>query len=202
MSDQPIQSLRGEHSEATRRALIGSAREAFGAIGYQEAGIESVARAARVSRGALYHHFRDKKALFEAVVLEAQSEAAAEIDNRARGVREPWDQLVAGVEAYLEICQRPQYRRIVIEDAPAALGKARCAEIDDAYPMDVLRAKLSALQDAGLISNVNASVLSSLLGAMICEGAALLSTRAKRADVTPDRVHAVLHTFLEAFRPV
>jgi hypothetical protein len=68
--------------------------------------------------------------------------------------------------------------------------RAACAEIDAAYRMNVLRTNLSALQDAGLISEANASVHSALLRAMICEGAALLSTWAKRAHVTPNCVHA------------
>lgn len=207
MSEQPgvtpfrAASLRSEHSEATRQALVAAAREAFGAVGYRAAGIEAVARAARVSRGALYHHFRDKKALFDTVVVQAQSEAAAEIEAGARRKRDAWDQLVAGVAVYLEICQRPQYRRIVVEDAPAALGKARCAEIGDTYPMGVLRARLTELQASRRLTNVSATVLGALLGAMISEGAALLSAQAAKDDATADRVQAVLRTFLEAFRP-
>lgn len=205
MADQPataapVVSLRAEHSEATRRALVASGREAFGTIGYQDAGIEAVARAARVSRGALYHHFRDKKALFEAVLIQAQAEAAAEMDDRANARRGAWEQLERGVETYLEICQRPEYRRIVIEDAPAALGAARCAEINDSHPMGTLRARLDALQRAGLINDVNADVLGALLGAMISEGAALLTSPAKRKGASAERVHTVLRTFLEAFR--
>jgi AcrR family transcriptional regulator len=191
-------SLRAEHSEATRQALIASGRAAFGSTGYHEAGIESLARAARVSRGALYHHFRDKKALLDAVVVQIQSEAAAEIDTRARTARDPWRQLVQGVEAYFDMCQRPAYRRIVLEDAPSALGKARCAEIEGEYPLGWLRTKLRALQKAGLVANVNAATLASLLSAMISEGAAVLSSGGREA--TPDQVRAALHAMLDGVR--
>lgn len=203
MSDRPAPapqplSLRGEHSEATRQALIASGRDAFGSGGYQEAGIEAVARAARVSRGALYHHFEDKKALFEAVVVTMQTEAAAEVKQRASAAKQPWAQLTAATEAMLEIGQRSAYRRIVLEDAPAVLGKQRCAEIDDAHAMGVLKERIAKLQASGHIAAVSASVLGALLGAMISEGAALLS--AKSEETSPERVRAVVRTFLEAFR--
>lgn len=195
----PVQSLRAEHSEATRRALIDRAREAFATVGYQQAGIEDVSRAARVSRGALYHHFRDKKALFEAVVEQMQAEAAAAVATRAGRARNPWSQLMAGAEAYLEICTRPEFRRIAIEDAPAVLGKLRCAELNDAHAMGVLRDKLALLQASGRMAPVGVAVLSALMGAMISEGAALLASPT-RDGATPEQVHKALRTFLEAFR--
>jgi AcrR family transcriptional regulator len=197
MSDSPP-SLRSEHSEATRQALIASARAAFGAVGYHEAGIETVSRAARVSRGALYHHFRDKKALLDAVVVQMQSEAAAAIAAHEGAARDPWRQLVNGVQGYFEICQQPQYRRIVLGDAPAALGKARCAEIEAEHALGWLRTKLAALQKAGLIADVNAATLASLLAAMISEGAAMLSSQDRPA--TPDQVHATIRTLLDGVR--
>lgn len=200
MSQRPVPplSLRSEHSEATRQALIGSGREAFGSEGYQKAGIEALARAARVSRGALYHHFEDKRALFDAVIVAMQAEAAAEVARRADAARQPWGQLTAAVEAMLEICQRPAYRRIVLEDGPAVLGKQRCAEIDDASTMGVLKERIAKLQASGHIASASASVLGALLGAMIGEGASLLS--AKPEETSPERVRAVIRTFLEAFK--
>jgi len=200
MSDRaapaPPTSLRREHSDATRNALIAQGRAAFGALGYQEAGIEAVARAARVSRGALYHHFRDKKALFEAVVLQLQEEATAEVSASVSKVRDPWDQLAQGVEAYLEICRRAEYRRIVAEDAPAVLGKARCAEIERQHAVGFLKQKLETLRDANRIADLNVEILSNLLGAIIGEGAALIAQRKSDAQV-----RAVLRTLLSSLRP-
>lgn len=197
VADAPL-SLRDEHSEATRRALIASAREAYGSVGYHEAGIESLARAARVTRGALYHHFKDKKALFDAVVVQMQEEAVAEIERRAAAKRDPWTQFVEGVEAYFEICQRRAYRRIVLEDAPAALGRARMAAIDNEYPLGWLKTKLRALQKAGVVANLNTATLAALLAAMVSEGAAMLSTRDREAS--REQVHATLHTLLDGVR--
>lgn len=80
----PPKSRREEYSEATRQALLDAGREAFAAHGYQAAGMEAISRAARVTRGAFYHHFEDKKALFDAVVVAMQREAAAKIEAAAR----------------------------------------------------------------------------------------------------------------------
>ena len=74
-----VKSRREEYADATRAALLETAREMFTRDGYQETGIEAVARATRVTRGAFYHHFEDKRALFEALVIELQRGAASAI---------------------------------------------------------------------------------------------------------------------------
>ena len=79
-----LPSRREEYTEATRQALLSAGRDAFARDGYQAAGIEAISRAARVTRGAFYHHFEDKKALFDAVVVALQAEAAAKIEKGAR----------------------------------------------------------------------------------------------------------------------
>ena len=95
---------REEYTEATRQALLAAGRDAFASEGYQAAGIEAISRAARVTRGAFYHHFEDKKALFDAVVVALQIEAAAGIEARAKTQRKVWDRLTEGIDAYLDVC--------------------------------------------------------------------------------------------------
>src|SRR5271170_6089325 len=111
----PERSRREEHTEATRHALLSAGRDIFGREGYEAAGIETISRTARVTRGAFYHHFEDKKALFDAVVVSMQDQAAATIGERARGERKVWDRLKVGIDAYLDVCLEPAYGRIVIQ---------------------------------------------------------------------------------------
>ena len=118
-------SRREEYAEATRQALLSVAREIFTREGYQAAGIEAIARAARVTRGAFYHHFEDKKALFDAVVVSLQAETTARIEQRSRPQRKIWDRMSVGIDAYLDACLEPAYGRIVIHEAPAVLGNKR-----------------------------------------------------------------------------
>src|SRR5438876_8938836 len=113
---------REKYTEATRRALLAAGRDAFASEGYQAAGIEAISRRARVTRGAFYHHFADKKALFEALVVALQADAAARLVRRAQAAAQPLDRLRQGIRGYLEVCVEPAYRRLVIQDAPAVLG--------------------------------------------------------------------------------
>src|SRR3954454_15090952 len=102
-------SRREEYTEATRQALLSAGREIFAGEGYQAAGIEAISRAARVTRGAFYHHFEDKKALFDAVVVVMQAEVAAKVQEKARTQRKEWDRLTEGIDAYLDACLEPAY---------------------------------------------------------------------------------------------
>ena len=114
--------LRSQHAEATRRAVLAAARRSFGRKGYAQASVDEIAAAARVTKGAVYHHFADKEALFRAVhaVVEAEAQARAAA---ARDPEEaPIDQIVAVVNAYLDVALDEEIRRITLIDGPALLG--------------------------------------------------------------------------------
>jgi AcrR family transcriptional regulator len=170
----PARSRREEYTEATRQALLAAGRHAFASEGYQAAGIEAISRAARVTRGAFYHHFDDKKALFDAVVVVMQSEAAAKIETRAKTQRKVWDRLTEGIDAYLDACLEPAYGRIVVQEAPAVLGNARYREIEETYPMALLTATLAALKRQGELDFEDIELLSRMVDAMICKVALML----------------------------
>ncbi|QWG16833.1 TetR family transcriptional regulator [Bradyrhizobium sediminis] len=171
---KPERSRREEYTEATRQALLTAGRDVFAREGYQAAGIETISRAARVTRGAFYHHFDDKKALFDAVVVSLQSEAAAKIGERARAQRKIWDRLSVGIDAYLDACLEPAYGRIVIQEAAAVLGNERYREIEEAYPMALLTATLNALKREGELDFEDIDLLSRMVDAMICKMALML----------------------------
>ncbi|HEX7968553.1 MAG TPA: helix-turn-helix domain-containing protein [Stellaceae bacterium] len=175
MSAPPEKSRREEYSEATRQALLSAARDLFAAQGYQETSIEAVARASRVTRGALYHHFKDKRELFDAVVVALQIEAAAAVGQRARLEKDQWARVRAGINAYLDACLAPAFRRLVIEEAPAVLGTARCREIDHAYTLGPFAKALEQLRSDGELDFDDTDLLSRMLGAMIWELAILLA---------------------------
>lgn len=173
-ASKPERSRREEYSEATRQALLSAGRDIFAREGYQAAGIEAISRAARMTRGAFYHHFEDKKALFDAVVVALQAEAAARIEERARTQRKVWDRLSVGIDAYLDACLEPAYGRIVIQEASAVLGDKRYRKIEEAYPMALLTATLTALKREGELDFEDVELLSRMVDAMICKVALLL----------------------------
>jgi AcrR family transcriptional regulator len=133
-----------ERLAATRAALLKAARTIFAEQGYQAAATEEIVRRARVTRGALYHHFEDKRALFDAVVSDVSREIAEKIDAMTP-MDDPLKALIVGTGAFLDACLDPAVRRIYLIDAPAVLGWHRWREIDAPHGVRSLRDGVSAM---------------------------------------------------------
>lgn len=143
-----------ERLAATRAALLKEARTIFAASGYEAAATEEIVKRAKVTRGALYHHFKDKRALFEAVVEEVARGIAGTIDDMTVPTTDPLGALIGGTQAFLDACLDPAVRRIYLIDAPAVLGWHRWREIDAPHGVRSLRegvaTVLAAQPDPGL----------------------------------------------------
>src|SRR5690242_3694099 len=127
----PGTSRRAQYSASTRRALVDVAQELFAEHGYAATSLDAIVAGADVTKGALYHHFSGKQALFEAVFERVESEAAQTIQASLKGHRDPWEKALAGLRAFLEVVREPTYRRIVIQEGPAVLGYARFREQEE-----------------------------------------------------------------------
>ena len=134
-----------ERLAATRTALLKEARNVFATAGYEAAATEEIVKRAKVTRGALYHHFRDKRALFEAVVEEVARGIAGTIDDMTVPVTDPLGALIEGTRAFLDACLDPAVRRIYLIDAPAVLGWHRWREIDAPHGVRSLREGVAAV---------------------------------------------------------
>lgn len=192
-------SRREEYSDATRQALLEAGRDIFAREGYQAAGIEAISRAARVTRGAFYHHFEDKKALFDAVVVAMQAEAVVKVNDKSHVPRKIWERLFVGIEAYLDVCLEPAYARIVIQEAPAVLGARRFQEIEETYPMALLKASMNALKRDGELAFEDIDLLSRMVDAMICK-IALMLPDADDPKKLRARGQKIIDSLLGAFR--
>ena len=164
-------SRREEYADATRQALITAAGELFTSEGYQQVGIETIARSARVTRGAFYHHFADKAELFDALVESLQADAASKVSSAAAAAPAA-KRMSAGIREFLEVCTEPAYRQLVIETAPAVLGPARCREIEEAHVYGLLIGALTN-QTTGK-EKAKAYLAARMIGSMVCEAAQLL----------------------------
>ena len=140
-----------EYAAATRAALLAVARELFAVRGFTDVSIDEIVHGARVTKGALYHHFDDKQALFRAVVEAIEAEIAGRVRAAAAKESKPWDQLVAACHAYLDACMDRDVQRIVVLDAASVLGWRLWCEIDKAFGLGILHERLAAALDAGLI---------------------------------------------------
>jgi AcrR family transcriptional regulator len=118
----PVKSRRDLYSEATKAALLDEATKLFGERGFARTSLEEIASAALVTRGAVYHHFASKKALFEAVLVRRGSDAIRRVAAATALHDDPWDATVAGVHAFLDESCDPVYGKLVWQEGPLALG--------------------------------------------------------------------------------
>ncbi len=139
------QSRRQEYSASTRRALVEVATELFSAQGYAGTSLDEIVAGARVTKGALYHHFSGKQALFESVFERIEERAARDIQSAVRGNRDPWQKALGGLRAFLEVLQAPEYRRIVVADGPAVLGYERYREQEERTTFGIVQEIVSSV---------------------------------------------------------
>jgi len=170
--------LRIEKGRATRERLIGAARELFGERGYDGTSIEAILKASGVARGALYHHFETKEALFDAVLDRVVGEIAARAADAARATDDPVASLRAGCATWLEVALDPAIQRIVLIDPPTVLGWTRWRELDEQHTLGGLRMNLRRIAEAGRLPDVDVDVLAHMLLASVSEASLFIA----RAD--------------------
>jgi AcrR family transcriptional regulator len=194
-----VKNRKAEQSEATRAALIDAARSLFSERGYAAVSTEEIVQAAGVTRGALYHHFKDKQDLFTAVVEGVEQQTLERVAAAAVAETDPWEQQRVAVGAFLDTCLDPAVQRIVLTDAPSVLGLAAWREIEARYGLALVRAGLQLVMDAGLIEEQPIEPLAHmLLGAMAEAG--LLIAHAEDAVAARQEVGDSLDRILRGLR--
>jgi len=195
----PPTSLRAEHVEATRKALLKAARKLFAAYGYAEVSTEQIVRAARVTRGALYHHFADKRDLFRVIVKQITSEVNERVGQAALSAATPWDGLRAGMDAFLDACLQRDTYRILILDGPAVLEWSEWWAKDSATARGLLAMGLTQLMEDGVIERQPVDILAhQLLGAM--NVSAMLIATSDDREATRAEVGASLDRLVSGLR--
>ena len=196
------QSLKAERSQATRAALVATARELFAERGYAAVGTEEIVRATGVTRGALYHHFAGKLELFEAVYEEVESQLVLRIGElvATSPLRDPMQALQAGVHAFLDACEGDRaVQQIALVDAPSVLGWERWREIGMRYGLGLVQESVQAAVDTGQLENQPVGPLAHLLLGAIDEGAMLIA-RADDEGETRRQVGAAVDRLMAALQ--
>ena len=187
-------------SEATVAALTAAARVLFAERGYADVGTEEIVQRAGVTRGALYHHFKGgKEDLFRAVLIEVSAETTGRVLAAAGAAGDPWDELVRGIEAFLDASAIPEVQRIVLVDGPAVLGWdvwRESGEVSIQLTEQVLRAAM----DAGLITQTPARALAHVLIGAVDE-AAMVVARAEDPVAARAEMGQTIRRLLEGLRP-
>jgi AcrR family transcriptional regulator len=162
-------SLRDEHAYATRNAILDAARKLFTAHGYDSSSVDDIAAAARVTSGALYHHFRNKREIMRAVFEVLEAELKERISAAGSGARNATEAMRRTLRALFEACLEDDIRSIVFEQAPRILGWEQWRKIDAQYAMGLLLALLSRLRRERKIGTYDDKVVGSLFLAALAE---------------------------------
>jgi len=185
--------------EATRAALVASARALFAERGYAAVGTEEIVARAGVTRGALYHHFGDKKDLMRAVLHDLSRELAEASATAALKETDQWRQILAAVAAFLDACIDPAVQRIMMTDAPSVLGWDEWREIDTQYGLGLVKASLTQAMETGLIERQPVDPLAHLFVGALDE-AAMYIARADDSALARREMGESIERMLEGLR--
>jgi AcrR family transcriptional regulator len=169
---------RAQRSESTRAALVAAARDLFVQRGYASVSTSDIARAASVTRNALYYHFPTKEAVFRAVYEDVERELAERVISVVLAEPSARKKLEAGFEKFLDGCLDPAVARVSILDAPAALGFSQMREIDNGNYLNVLREGVRAAIASGELPELPVDTLASMLIGALDEAALLIASAA------------------------
>jgi AcrR family transcriptional regulator len=164
-----------EKGRETRERLIATGRELFGERGYDATPIEAILERAGVARGALYHHFSNKEALFDAVLDRLVAEIADTAADAARTATDPVESLRAGCRAWLRMALDPAVQLIALVDAPAVVGWSRWRGLDEQHTLGRLRSNLQAIADTGGLPAGQVDVLAHMVLAAVNEAALMIA---------------------------
>jgi AcrR family transcriptional regulator len=188
-----------QRAAETRDALVAAARPLFAQQGFAEVALETIVRAAGVTRGALSHHFADKTELFAAVFEQVEGEVAAHMGEAIAASKhtDPVEVMRLGAAFWLDACSDPEVQRIVLVDAPAVLGWTRWTEIGNRYNIGLVRELLANAIETGRIpaQPVEATALT-MLGAM--REATLYVARAADHERAREEAGAVMNRLIQS----
>ena len=188
-----------ERRATTIDAILTAARRLFGAQGFAATTMDDIAEGARLAKGAVYHHFKTKEAVFEAVFDQVSRDLVAEIDRAARAEKDVLAAMVTGTQLYFAACAKGPTGRIILRDGPAVLGWERWREIDAAHFGGKMPRALAAAMEGGLIARQPVEPLARLLLGAVTEAAVACSGRADIARAGAEYARA-FKSLIEALR--
>jgi AcrR family transcriptional regulator len=192
---------RAQYSASTKRALVDVAQDLFTEHGYAGTSLDAIVAGARVTKGALYHHFAGKQALFEAVFERVEREASKAIHDEIKGEQDPWLKARAGLHAFLEVVCHPTYRRIVIQDGPGVLGYERFREQEERSTFSNVLAIVASVLGTGPLKMdepMQRTFARIFFGAMSSAGESV--SLAEDPDAASDRVEAAIGIILDGLQ--
>lgn len=193
----------GARAEATRRRLLHAARSLFGEHGFASTSVDEVVRAAGVTKGALYHHFRDKDDLFRAVVEQVKVDVTAAAAERYFDDSDNDDPLARVhrlCEAMIDAHRDPAVQRITVTDARSVFDAATRRDLDTRYEVSLLRGAFRSAMRAGAIEQQDLGPLSHIVAGALIEACSLV-TEAEDEAAARAEVCAVVTRLIDGLQP-
>jgi AcrR family transcriptional regulator len=162
----PVKHERAAQAAGTRRDLLAHARKLFAQRGYADSSTDEVVRRAKVTKGALYHHFSNKLDLYRAVVEDMEREIVAKMEAAAIHAQRPQERLKAACHAYLDACLDSSLTRILVLEAPVVLGWSGWCDLANQYEIAALTRYLEAVVAKSTTGERSQEVAHVLLGAL------------------------------------
>jgi AcrR family transcriptional regulator len=164
----PVKLTKVEQTQRTRRAILDRARQLFATKGYAATSTEEMIGELGITRGALYHQFGDKLGVFKAVIGEAYKEITDYVHAKVQPLDDNWEQLVVGCQAFLEIAQREDLRRLVSIEAPAILAAETLVEFDQ-YGFGLLHQSIQIAVAEGKLNTIDPECFAHLVNGALNE---------------------------------
>ncbi len=190
-------SRRDLNAQVTRAAIVVAGRKAFGQVGFAAAGLGAIAKTARVTTGALYHHFADKKALFRAVAEDLEEELLRRVAVLIARESEAKAQLRVGILETLNLATEPNVARILIHEAPSVIGGAEWREIEKRYAFGALIGILTSIQAGGTSRIRDPELTASILLGALIEAATTILLSPDKSKALAD-AHATMRDLVDA----
>jgi AcrR family transcriptional regulator len=188
---ETVRSRREEYAEATYEALLDSASTCFFESGFAATSLDHVAQRARVTKGAIYHHFASKRDLFLAVLERQQEHSVGSVTLAVDTAADAWNGIVAAIDAFLETISDPIYQRLCWVEGPSALGFEDWWACGERYEIEVIRRLLDRAAEAGVLLVDDLDMLAHVLFGSVTAGV-LGMARSKEPEVERQRFRAVM----------
>ncbi len=192
-----VKSRREEYAALTRAALLEAAAELFAEKGFDVTSVDDIAGAARVSKGAVYHHFPDKRAIFDEVFQVSQQGVVAHVNEALSALdgedQPPWLVAATAVQGFLDSYVTDERKRSMLRQSAGVLGVRRCREIDDKLALPLVMGLLEELEARGELQAVPRKMAATVIFGTLCEAATSLALADDHEQAGREASQVVIH---------
>ncbi len=181
----------------TTNNLIMIARQHFSAYGYENTSLEAIAADAKMTRGAVYHHFKNKKNLFKAVLAQVQHEVGLNVEKEAETSEDLWEQLILGCVGFVEAATLESNKRILLIEAPNVLEWLQWKKMDDENSVLLLEEQLLTVQQKGLLIDFDIHMIAHMISGALND---LSISLAESDTVNKTQIYEAIAYLLKGFR--